>query len=252
MRSSEARPTFAGTATGEFSPSVASGEPAGGIFRKFESLFGKPGVKLAECFECSGSQEVTAAAQSSTCRACGAYIDLQDYKINASFSRNIKTRGSIYLGVKGDLSSSKIFCTDAVIHGKMRGNMQCRGKVVIKFQGRLSGSLETGLLTIERGSDVVFSRPVKSSSVVIAGKMSGLILSDSHVTIHKSGSLEGGVQATGFNVEKGGCFQGELTISPRSQRGLEEPGARVDENKAAASGDTVERYITGETTPALG
>lgn len=237
----------------------AAGAGAGagsGLFSKFESLFGKPRVRVAQCFECTSSQEVTGTAQSSTCRACGAYIDLQDYKITGSFSRNIQTRGSVYLGSKGDLSSSKIICTDAVIHGKMRGNMQCFGKVVIKFQGRLPGSLEAGALLIEKGCDIVFSRPVKAEVVTIAGKMSGQILSDSHVTIHKSGSLDGAVVATGFNVERGGCFQGELTISPRGTQPADLARADSPERLVGARPATpvtnLGAFIAGEQNPALG
>ena len=234
--------------------SSESGSHGGGFLQKIETLFGKPRIRAVQCFECTSSQEVTGTAHSSTCRACGAYIDLQDYKVSGSFSRNIKTRGSVYVSPKGDLSSSKIICAEAVIHGKMRGNMQCQGKVVIKFQGRLSGSLEAGSLTIEKGSEIVFSRPIKSAAVVIHGSMSGHILSDSHVTIHKTGSLDGAVAATGFNVEKGGSFQGELTISPR--------GTPVAELDRANSPDTVAKsvktnselgaFIAGEHNPALG
>ena len=234
--------------------SSADQSSAAGLLQKFEGLFGKPKTRIAECFECSSSQEVTGSAQSTTCRSCGAYIDLQDYKVNGSFSRNIQTRGSVYLGTKGDLSSSKIICTDAQIYGKMRGNMQVRGKVLIKFQGRLAGSLEAGSLTIEKGSEVVFSRPVKAASVTITGKVSGMIISGSHVTIHKTGSLDGSVLATGFNVEKGGCFQGELTIRPRGAAagadGTDPSGAASSRNVKPA-GDLNTFIAGGEQNLAL-
>lgn len=234
----------------------STGEPpASGLLQKFEGLFGKPKTRTVDCFNCSSSQEVTGSAQSTTCRSCGAYIDLQDYRVNGSFSRNIQTRGSVYLGAKGDLSSSKIICTDAQIYGKMRGNMQARGKVLIKFQGRLAGSLEAGLLTIEKGSEVIFSRPIKAASVIIAGKMSGMIISTSQVIIHKTGSLDGGVVATGFNVERGGCFQGELTIRPRGAvAGADETdisGAPTSRNSRPA-GDLNAFIAGGEQSLALG
>ncbi len=171
---------------------------------------------MASCFECNSSHEVSTTATSATCKACGAYIDLQDYKINSSFSRNIKTRGSVYLGSKGDLSSSKIICSEATLHGKMRGNLHCDGEVTIRVQGKLLGTVETtGPVVIEKGSDVQFSRPLKAASLEVHGKMSGHVASDTHVTISKSGSLEGDVIAAGFTVEKGGLYQGELTITPR-------------------------------------
>ena len=110
-------------------PPAKPAEAAPGLLGKIEGLFGnKPKIQIAHCFECSGWHEVSSTAQSSTCKACGAYIDLQDYKVTGSFSRNIKTRGNVYLSAKGDLSSSKIVCSNATIHGKMRGNLTCAGK----------------------------------------------------------------------------------------------------------------------------
>ncbi len=162
-------------------PSAASAStpaPASGLMAKFEGLLStKPKSRVAQCFECSSAHEVSSTATSSTCKACGAYIDLQDYKINGSFSRNIKTRGTVYLGSKGDLSSSKVVCDHATIHGKMRGNLHCTGRVTVKVQGRLFGTVEAGELLVEKGSEVVFSRPIKAVTAEIHGHMSGQIVS---------------------------------------------------------------------------
>ena len=246
-------------------PSATPGEPvvpaglaeSGGFKQKIESfLASKPRQRTARCFECSSAHEVSSTAQSSTCKACGAYIDLQDYKISGSFSRNIKTRGSVYLSSKGDLSSSKIVCSQATIHGKMRGNLQCDGMVTIRMQGRLSGGIEAGEMIIEKGAEVVFSRPLKASSVAVHGKMSGQVLSDSHVTISKSGSLDGAVNATGFTVEKGGIFQGELTITPRQALTptASESNSDGGENQSSAhqSSLSTPSFLAGERKPAHG
>ena len=225
---------------------------SGGFKQKIESfLASKPRQRTARCFECSSAHEVSSTAQSSTCKACGAYIDLQDYKISGSFSRNIKTRGSVYLSSKGDLSSSKIVCSQATIHGKMRGNLQCDGMVTIRMQGRLSGSVEAGEMIIEKGAEVVFSRPLKASSVAVHGKMSGQVLSDSHVTIFKSGSLDGAVNATGFTVEKGGIFQGELTITPRQVLPADSLASDA-QNGEKSSSSPAPYYLGGERKPAHG
>ena len=215
-------------------------------------LSSKPKTRNAHCFECTSWHEVSSAAQSTTCKACGAYIDLQDYKINGSFSRNIKTRGTLYLGAKGDLSSSKIVCEQATIHGKMRGNLSCAGRVTIRVQGRLYGSVEAKQVVVEKGSEVIVARPIRASSVEVHGTMSGQIISDSHVLISKTGSLDGAVDATGFSVEKGGCFQGELTIRPP---GVTAPASPEEQAPAANSpqeaGEGGELF-GGEQQPALG
>ncbi len=240
-------------------PGVTAEAAGGSVFKqKIESFLGnKPRQRTARCFECSSSHEVGSTAQSSTCKACGAYIDLQDYKINGSFSRNIKTRGSVYLSSKGDLSSSKIVCSQATLHGKMRGKLTCDGMVTLRTQGRLPGSIEAGEMIIEKGSEVIFSRPLKASTVAVHGKMSGQILSDSHVTIFKSGSLDGAVEATGFTVEKGGIFQGELTITPKQSVAVApaEDGIPEGEDRASSGRPAVSppaSFLGGEGKPAHG
>lgn len=208
--------------------------PASGLKQRFGDLIGaKPKPRVAQCFECSGSHEVSSTATSSTCKACGAYIDLQDYKVNGSFSRNIKTRGTIFVGTKGDLSSSKIICSEAVLHGKMRGNLYCEGPVTIRVEGKLFGSIEAGPVIVEKGSDVQFARPLKAASLEVHGRMSGHVASGSHIIISRSGSLEGDVTATGFTVEKGGLYQGELTIIPRqTTESLPAPAASAPDEPA--------------------
>lgn len=232
-------------------PGAGAARSSGGFKQKLEEMLGsKPRQRTARCFECNSAHEVSSSATSSTCKACGAYIDLQDYKINASFSRNIKTRGSVYLGSKGDLSSSKIICSQATIHGKMRGNLQCDGLVTIRTQGKINGSLETGDMVVEKGTDVVCTRPVKASRMEIYGQISApQVLSDSAITIYKSGSLDADVTATGFTVEKGGIYQGKLTITPKQAA----PAAAGAETVAQPNRAPVSPPLMGgEQKPALG
>ncbi len=226
--------------------------PASGLMARFEGLLSsKPKSRLAQCFECNSAHEVSSTSTSSTCKACGAYIDLQDYKINGSFSRNIKTRGMVYLGSKGDLSSSKVICDHATLHGKMRGNLHCAGRVTVRVQGRLYGTVEAGELLIEKGSEVVFSRPIKTVTAEIYGHMSGQIVCGTHVTIYKTGLLDGAVEAAGFTVEKGGCYQGELTISPRQQVQAE-PGPAVPAERGVPAAVVNPPLLGGEQKPVTG
>ena len=245
--------------SGRKSPQPASPpkaeESGAGLLGKIEGIFAsKPKVQVARCFECSGWHEVSSTAHSSTCKACGAYIDLQDYKVTGSFSRNIKTRGTLYLGAKGDLSSSKVVCSEATIHGKMRGNLTCAGKVIIRVQGKLFGSVEAGELIVEKGADVAFIRPIHAASAEIHGRMSGEVVADGHVTIFKSGLLDGGVSASGFSVEKGGCFQGELTISPRQGAAAAKPedASAVPPVVQPGQSNLPGLLAGGEQSPALG
>lgn len=220
-----------------------------GLLNRFEHLLGKPKNRLVGCFECDATHEVSSSAHSSTCRACGAYIDLQDYKITGSFSRNIVTRGSVYLSSKGDLSSSKIICDSAILHGKMRGNIRCLGKLTIRSTGRVPGTFEANKLIVEKGSDIVLARPLRVAQAEIGGKLSAQIFAEGQVSILKTGILEGDVTARGFAVEKGGIFQGELTIGPQPSSVDPIPAAKESSRDVQANETPL---LGGERRPALG
>jgi len=65
---------------------------------------------------------------------------------------------------------------------------------------------------VDRKADIHCFRRVRAGSIEIKGKMSGEIVAQTTVTIHKKGSLEGDVTARAITVEKGGMFSGQLVI----------------------------------------
>lgn len=163
------------------------------------------------CFRCQTEQVVSTAAKSTSCRHCGTYIDVRDLRINAVFSRNIETQGTVLVVGKGDLTSAKVLCGEAVLRGRVHGSLVCTGTVRVKWKGRITGAIEARELVIERGAAVEFARAVKAGRVEVAGKVSARIMADA-VNVLKKGALDGTVYAKAFAVEKGGIFHGELVI----------------------------------------
>lgn len=182
------------------------------LFQKFEGLWSKQRNSVVECFDCKAKQDVIAAASSTTCPKCSAHLDLRDYKITTPFSRAIRTHGDVHLTAKGDLNSSSVTCHAALIEGKMRGNMQCLGTATINYSGKIPGRLTAEHVLVERKSDVQFFRRVRVKSIEIRGRMSGEIVAETVVVIHRDASLDGNVTAKAISVEKGGIFSGQLVI----------------------------------------
>jgi cytoskeletal protein CcmA (bactofilin family) len=180
--------------------------------RKLEGFWPKQGSSVVECFDCKAKQEVSAAASSTICPKCSSHIDLRDYKIATSFSRSIRTHGEIHLTAKGDLSSTSIVCRTALLEGKMRGNVHCAGTATINFIGKIPGRLTAGHVLVERKSDVQFYRQVRVKSIEIRGRMTGDIIADTVVVVHRNAVLDGNVTAKSISVEKGGLFSGQLII----------------------------------------
>jgi len=182
------------------------------LFEKVEGLLGVQRTFVARCFECNGRREVGRNATSTICPLCGAYIDLQDYKIVGSYSRSIRTRGSLVITPKGDLNSNRAICETAEIQGHMRGSLICATVLRIKLKGKLSGSLESKHVIIDKKSEVELVRPLRGELIEVEGAMSGRILSSGKVVVKKGGVLRGTVNAKSFLVDRGGEFSGEMSI----------------------------------------
>jgi len=182
------------------------------ILQRFEDFWKRQRSSVIECFECNRKQQVCGAATSTICPGCSAHIDLRDYKITSGFSRTIRTRGDVHLTAKGDLSSSGVICRSALIEGRLRGNLHCDDTATINFSGRIPGSLSARHVIVERRADIHCFRRVRVGSIEIKGRMSGEIIAQTMVMVHKKGSLEGNVTARAISVEKGGVFSGQLII----------------------------------------
>ena len=182
------------------------------LFQKLEGFWNKHHSSLIECFDCKATQEISSAASSTICPKCSKHIDLRDYKITTSFSRSIRTHGQVHLTAKGDLSSSTVTCHSALIEGKMRGNVLCLGTATINFSGKIPGRLTAGHVLVERKSVVQFFRRVRVKSIEIRGRMTGEIIAEGAVIIHRNATLDGNVTAKSISVEKGGIFLGQLII----------------------------------------
>jgi cytoskeletal protein CcmA (bactofilin family) len=182
------------------------------VFKKIEGLWNKHHNSEIECFDCKAKHEVSSAASSSFCPKCSTHVDLRDYKITTSFSRSIKTQGEIHITPKGDLSSTTVTCRAALIEGKMRGNMKCVGTATINFVGKIPGRLIAENVVVDRKSDVHFFRRVEVKSIEIRGRMTGEIVAEGAVVIHRNALLDGNITAKSISVEKGGVFMGQLII----------------------------------------
>jgi cytoskeletal protein CcmA (bactofilin family)/Zn finger protein HypA/HybF involved in hydrogenase expression len=182
------------------------------VLQKIEGLLGVQRTTSARCFECPGKREVPKNATSTICPLCGAYIDLQDYKIVGNYSRSIRTRGVILITPKGDLNSNRAICETAEIQGHLRGALTGAKDVRIKLKGKLSGSIEAPLIIIDKKSEVECVRPIRGDLIEVYGIISARIISNGKVVVKRGGILRGSVNARGFVVDKGGEFYGDLSI----------------------------------------
>ena len=182
------------------------------LFARVSAFLAGQKTRDITCFDCGAVQTISSSSSSSICPHCSAYIDLTDFKINTTFSRTIQTQGTVTIGSKADVTSSKIACREASLEGKLRGNLFCTGTAYVKWKGKISGTVEGQKIVIAKRSEVEFIRPLKAKSIEISGKVSANLQISGTVKITKRGRLDGSVHAAGIIVEKGGIFLGDLVI----------------------------------------
>jgi cytoskeletal protein CcmA (bactofilin family)/ribosomal protein L40E len=180
--------------------------------QKLQDLLGVQRTIVARCFECPGIREVPKTATSTLCPKCGAYIDLQDYKIAGAYTRSVRTGGRLIITVKGDLISRRAYCGSAEIEGSLRAKLICSGDVTIKRKGKVGGEIEARNIHIDKRCDAELAFPIRADVVEIDGAITVPKVSARKVVINKTGRLTGAVSANGFVVEKGGYFAGDLAI----------------------------------------
>src|SRR5205823_2957051 len=129
------------------------------------------------------------AAKSSMCRQCGRYFP--PFAPKAGLKLHIKEEAPA-----PDNSSIRHKLEDF-------WNLHCDDMATINFSGRIPGRLTARHIVVERKANIHCFRRVRVSSIEIKGAMSGEIVAQTIVTIHKKGSLEGNVTAKAITVEKG-------------------------------------------------
>jgi cytoskeletal protein CcmA (bactofilin family)/predicted RNA-binding Zn-ribbon protein involved in translation (DUF1610 family) len=192
------------------------------FFSKVGKLLSRETTRDIACLSCGHPQQVSSAAQSSLCPGCGSYIDLRPFRITGPYGRSIQTQGEVVITSKGDVSSARVVCRDALVEGQVRGTLMSTGVVRVKTRGKILGTIAARSLVIDKRCDVEFVRPVKVHSIEINGRVTARILCESQVTINKGGILAGTVYAKAINVEKGGVFSGELFIGQQELEKAEE------------------------------
>jgi len=53
------------------------------------------------CFQCGAELQVAAAAESTMCKKCSSHVDLRDYQITQTVSKNFRTHGRLVIEEKG-------------------------------------------------------------------------------------------------------------------------------------------------------
>ncbi len=89
--------------------------------------------------------------------------------------------------------------SDVRISGRVDGNLEVKGKVIVVQEGVVEGE-------------------IKAASLDIAGRVQGEMLVEERVVLKSSAHVEGNIQTTRLIVEEGATFNGRCQMGSRSVR----------------------------------
>ena len=120
-----------------------------------QNLSAVPGGERAtiHCIYCGKPQEVSARAQSVTCKFCYKRLNLKDESIAAYSSRKtVETIGMVTVEKKGNLIANPILCGGLIVRGKVKGTVRSRGPVLVGPEGEIKGDVIAPSLAVGAGA----------------------------------------------------------------------------------------------------
>ncbi|MFH0939767.1 MAG: polymer-forming cytoskeletal protein [Planctomycetota bacterium] len=114
------------------------------------------GPRIICCTNCSGSQEIPAAAQSVICRHCNASIRVTDQKITQySATVSLETCGSVVIEKKGALVAQKrVVASELMLKGSLKGNIVIYDTAHIAAGAQMVGNLKARALIVDDGATI--------------------------------------------------------------------------------------------------
>ena len=174
----------------------------------------KPAIeqKQVRCFQCGAELQVSAAAESTMCRKCSAHVDLCDYQVNQTVSKNFRTHGRLVIEAKGYLLNTDSHVGEAVLKGRFIGKLVAERSLEIHSTAHIKGSFSAGRLIVPAGNHFRWAEALRVGAAEIGGELVANLHSAGTVLLKSTARFFGDVQAGGLVVESGAVFVGAARI----------------------------------------
>jgi len=164
------------------------------------------------CFQCGADLAVAVAAASSMCKHCGSHVDLADYRITQTVSKNFRTHGRLVVEEKGYVLNADALVGDAVIKGRFIGKLVAAGTLEIYSSANIKGSFTAARLVIPAGHHFRWPEPLRFEAADIGGELAATLQTAGTVRLRATARFFGAVQARNLVVESGAVFVGTARI----------------------------------------
>jgi hypothetical protein len=103
------------------------------------------------CFKCSREIFTDENAQAVTCQHCYNRNDLSNHNITTLLGKDLKTYGTLHLKKKGKIEISNILVGNAVVQGRIQGDVSAMDTVEILKHGEIYGKITCRKLIVNKG-----------------------------------------------------------------------------------------------------
>jgi cytoskeletal protein CcmA (bactofilin family)/DNA-directed RNA polymerase subunit RPC12/RpoP len=180
------------------------------------------------CFSCGTELDVPLTAQSTMCKRCSSHIDLRDYQITSTVSKNFKTKGRFVLEETGYLLNTDTWAGELVLKGKVRGKVAA-DTLSIYPTAEIKGSFKAARLIIPAVTNFRWPETIAVNTAEIAGELVGNLQAAGTVVLKGSARFFGDVSAAAIMVESGAVWVGKARIGPLKEplEGVVTPRAKT-------------------------
>jgi cytoskeletal protein CcmA (bactofilin family) len=149
------------------------------------------------------------------CKRCSAHVDLQDYRITATLSKNLRTKGRIVVEADGCLLNTDSYAGEAVLKGKLIGKLTADSLEI--HQGyQIKGSFKAGKLIIPLGTVLRWPQEILVKSADISGELVANLKATGTVIVRASAHFFGEIEARHVVIESGAIFVGAMKTGAAS------------------------------------
>ena len=182
------------------------------------------GMKRIECFQCGTELEVSPSAQSTMCKRCSAHVDLQDYDIANTLSKNLRTKGRVVLHETGCLLNTDSIAGEAILKGKLLGKLSA-DSLEIHRTAQIKGSFKTRKLILPADSVLFWPESLLVRDADISGELTANLRATGTVRLRATAVYFGDIEAKHLVVEEGAVIVGEMKLGDACE--VEEPKPNV-------------------------
>ena len=109
------------------------------------------GKRKVICFKCKREILTDEKAQAVTCKHCYNRNDLSNHKVNTLLGKNLETYGTLHLKKRGKIEISNILVGNAVVQGRIKGDVSAMDTVEILKKGEIYGKITCRKLIVKKG-----------------------------------------------------------------------------------------------------